>query len=598
MLVPSNRLTFFDALRPPVSYQLDEAIAVTFTLDLRALLAAPAAFALSSSGRLADDDGGVEPIDLLHAVRTNADRISVFSQCGEIALPPSRRVFAFLEQSVVPVTAPRGGVVHPKVWVLRYQASDGVPEEEPQSVMRVIIASRNLTFDESWDTVVRLDQSFTDSGAVITPVGELFTSLLDCSVLSVPEVHRQRVRRFADRLQTARFALPTGITEAKVHVLGFAHPSFAFPSGATRSMVLSPFLSSDFFTKVHTTPVSEVISRAESLANLSAKASAGIGAAYTFDDGSTVDMDAKGVVDGGDPGRPLAGLHAKVFAFEFADVAAVYLGSANATGAAFRSNVEVLLEFKAPISVLGVDALCEGSSDDVGLRALFHLFVAGEVIDPEDAVLTLDAARRSIASLDFDGMVEAAGEGWQVTYRSTVPVPLIADVTVRCWPLSIPGHRTELAGGKPLDVRFESSLDAISGFLAFELTNEDGVSTAFVVPVPLRNVPEARDTALMKALVGNAERFFRYLMAMLDDAGDLGREQDKSVRTIAADSTQVGGATLPVLEKLLKTLRREPTKLAVLHPLVVDLDADGVLPAGFIALWEMLHDIGFGDDSW
>ena len=49
-------------------------------------------------------------------------KISVFNQVGEIALPPSRRVFAFVERAVVPVRAPLRGIVHPKVWVLRYEA--------------------------------------------------------------------------------------------------------------------------------------------------------------------------------------------------------------------------------------------------------------------------------------------------------------------------------------------------------------------------------------------------------------------------------------------------------------------------------------------
>ena len=93
-------------------------MAVTFTLDLRALLAAPAAFALTGPDGVRPDGTQHEPIELLHAVRSHAGKITVFSQVGEIALPPSRRVFAFLERTVVPVRAPRGGVVHPKVWVL------------------------------------------------------------------------------------------------------------------------------------------------------------------------------------------------------------------------------------------------------------------------------------------------------------------------------------------------------------------------------------------------------------------------------------------------------------------------------------------------
>jgi len=114
MLQPTNRLTLIDAMRPPGGFVLQSAMGVTFTLDLRALLAAPAAFALTGPDAVETDGGTHEPIELLHAVRAHAGKLTVFSQVGEIALPPSRRVFAFLEQSVVPVRAPLHGVGPPE----------------------------------------------------------------------------------------------------------------------------------------------------------------------------------------------------------------------------------------------------------------------------------------------------------------------------------------------------------------------------------------------------------------------------------------------------------------------------------------------------
>ena len=114
MLQPSNRLTLIDAMRAPAGYVFESAMAVTYTLDLRALLAAPAAFALGTSDQQTSQPTD-EPIELLHAVRRYAQCITVFSQFDSIALPPSRKVFTFVENSLLPVRAPRGGVVHPKV---------------------------------------------------------------------------------------------------------------------------------------------------------------------------------------------------------------------------------------------------------------------------------------------------------------------------------------------------------------------------------------------------------------------------------------------------------------------------------------------------
>ncbi len=134
MLQPTNRLTLIDSMQPPAGFRIESAMAVTYTLDLRALLAAPAALTLTGRGSIASDAEGdrYDPIELIHALRSHASKLTVFSQIGEIALPPSRRAFAFLERTVVPVTAPRrGGIVHPKVWVLRYEAVGDLPDGYP-----------------------------------------------------------------------------------------------------------------------------------------------------------------------------------------------------------------------------------------------------------------------------------------------------------------------------------------------------------------------------------------------------------------------------------------------------------------------------------
>ena len=262
MLQPTNRLTLIDAMRPPAGFRLESAMAVTFTLNLQALLAAPAAFAIAGLGDTADETGGQRPVELIHALRTNAHKLTVFNEAGAIGLPPASRAFAFLERAVVPVRAPRGGIVHPKVWVLRYEASAGLEEvTEDDQLLRVLITSRNLTFDTSWDTVLRLDESAGSHGARLGAVGELFEGLLGAAVRDVSSDHSGRVRSLAKALQTARFALPTGIDDLKIHVLGLTSKPSPLPTTVDRSLIISPFLTDGFFAGVAPRRVNEVVSR-------------------------------------------------------------------------------------------------------------------------------------------------------------------------------------------------------------------------------------------------------------------------------------------------------------------------------------------------
>ncbi len=590
MLQPTNRLTLIDAMRPPPLYRFDAALAVTFTLDLAALLAAPAAFAFAAHDLGRAGETTQEPIELLHAVRSYSDRITVFSQCGFISLPPSRRVFSFLERSIIEVRAPRGGIVHPKVWLLRYVADVDADEADPESVMRVLISSRNLTFDESWDTMIRLDEIAGPGGVQIDAISALFEGLSLESIQPLRRVEADRVADLTADLRTRRFALPEGIDHLDVHVLGLDDPEPLFPATIERSMVMSPFVTDYFFDSISPGPTDILVSRQESLDALAPETRSRVGEIFTFDDQSSSEDDAEPAgTTAEDPGRRMRGLHAKVFAFEGDGRAHVFLGSANATTAAFGNNVEILVELHAPADVLGIDRLIDGTDDEMGLRKLLVNYTSRETEEADVDPGAIDAARRALAALEIRGVVEPSGDEWAVTYRSQKSIVEDPELSVWCWPLSTQGNRREVSIGEPLDVRFETSIDAISGFLAFEVQSTNGLMTQFVVPVPLDGVPDERDRALMKSLIGNAERFFGYLLAILEDGSTETQDTRRIAERLGADHDDPSAA-MPVLEKLLRTLRREPERLNGLHPLVVDLARDDVLPDGFTELWQLLID--------
>lgn len=590
MLQPGHRLTLISAMRPPAGFRFDAAMAVTFTLDLRALLAAPAAFAMTGADGLVTDDQAVEPIELLHAIRAHAGNMTVFTQAGGIALPPrARNVFAFLERSVVPVTAPRGGLVHPKVWVLRYHSIE-VPAA---SRMRVLSASRNLTFDASWDAILRLDESDGDDGCRLHPVAELFEALAGRTVLAMDPDHAARVTSLCADLRRTTFARPPGVDDLRFHVLGLTGAGWPLPDKADRSLIISPFVTDDFLTRPGLATVNELVSSIESLDRLGPDVISSIGSVWSFDDASNpVPAPAEEHLSPNDPGRPIRGLHAKVFAFETGTRAQLFCGSANATGAAFNRNVEVLVELIGPTSALGIDRLCEGNPDELGLRSMFKTYLPPlEPVSPE-ANEVLDGARRDLASLAIEGTVEASGDGWSVTYATTKPLPAMTGVTMSCWPLTTADCRAVTAGDL-LDVRFELALESISGFLAFEIADQEGTTlTRFVVPVTLTGLPPDRDRHLMRMLIGDAERFLRYLLALLDEDQDQTGLLDLIDHVAAEPADHLNGVlSLPVLEKLLRTMRRDPAKLVAIHPLVTDLDADGALPPGFFDLWNTVYDV-------
>ena len=588
MLQPAHRLTLVSALRPPAGFVFDAAMAVTFTLDLRALLAVPAALTLTESPRSSTGETGIEPVDLLHAVRAHAGNLTIFAQAGEIGVPPSRKVFTFLEDCVVPVTAPRHGIVHPKVWVVRYRSS-----EDDEMRMRVISASRNLTFDTSWDTVLVLEESVDGGGADLGAVADMFDGLIGAGKPPNEAAHQERVRSLNESIRGARFSLPDGIDALRVHVMGLGNSSSPLPKDADRSLVVSPFVSDGFFTKVHRGPIDTLVSLPEQLDTLKSESLANVESVRFFDDGSSFIQtgdEAKRTLS--DPARPLRGLHAKIFAYEVGREAHVFVGSANATEPAFGNNVEILFELIGPIDHLGIDRLTGGNGDEPGFSEMWLPYVSGGADTPPQSDSKLDAARKKLGLLRVTGQVETDGDDWAVTYTSRAQIPVLDGVTLECWPLPVPVIRQRVEAG-PLKVRFAVSLDSISRFLVFRLTDSTTKEfTEVLVPAHLVDVPEQRDRHLMASLVGSADRFYAYMLAMLEgDVDDFSSRDHRPRSAIRGGDDESGVIVLPVLERMVRAMRSDPTRLLALDPLVRDLSSDDVLDDDFIDLWSALLEI-------
>jgi hypothetical protein len=147
MLAPDDRALLLEALRPPIGLALQRAVGTTFTLDLETALTVPLAFAGHSLTTTPD------PVAVMEAIRSTADQVDVFCQAGAVAASrwPSDLV-ALLEPVIHAVRRPRPGhLFHPKVWALAYGTGDAVER------YRVLVLSRNLTADRSWDVLVHLD---------------------------------------------------------------------------------------------------------------------------------------------------------------------------------------------------------------------------------------------------------------------------------------------------------------------------------------------------------------------------------------------------------------------------------------------------------
>ena len=152
MLAPDRRSLYTDALKPPIGWQLDFAVAATYSLDLTTLMAFPLSLALMErEGRTADELR--DSVALLEALRLASSKLMVFCHQGGVHAPSMPKVlFSLLEPLIFEVRpAARNGNFHAKFWLLRFVTA------EDDVRLRLVIPTRNITNDSCWDVVLTVD---------------------------------------------------------------------------------------------------------------------------------------------------------------------------------------------------------------------------------------------------------------------------------------------------------------------------------------------------------------------------------------------------------------------------------------------------------
>lgn len=203
-----NRLDYGHMLMPPQGYRLAKAIAATYSLDLNTLLSIPIALFYAQT---MEGIGEGERIQLLEAVQRCPEILRIYHQKGRIQVPRSQnRLYGLLEDCVVGVP-PKGAdsSFHPKLWILRYERGDG------PALYRLIVLSRNLTYDRSWDLAVNLDGEVSDGLQERNqPLVEFIRHLLDHGSFA-------GAKKFVEDLGRVEFLPPNGFNgNFRFHPIG------------------------------------------------------------------------------------------------------------------------------------------------------------------------------------------------------------------------------------------------------------------------------------------------------------------------------------------------------------------------------------------
>ena len=596
VLDPYDRRLLLEALRPPPGFRLDHAIGTTYSLDLVALLSAPLAFSAFAEA----DTPATDPMVLLEALRASAERITLFCDAGRTYVPPADRLLlAHLEDSVAECLAPLGGAFHPKVWLLRFTLEDAV-------AFRFLCLSRNLTFDRCWDTSLVLDGRLRGRARKANkPLAEFVRALPGMTVRPLAGERLEAVERLAAEVLRVEWEIPPPFEQLAFHPLGHRQTPAPSPfEGARvdRMLVVSPFTSSTTLERLGASGDGNVlVGRPDQLDLCGPAALERYAEKYVLEDGAVDDGSGEAAFGA------MRGLHAKLFVADQGWDATVWTGSANATTSAFERNVEFLVELRGKKKQVGVDrVLRPGSAHEVTLRSLLASYARSEEAPPEleaERGLRRDAdelRRRLVESRLQLRVLPAAEEGsWDMALEAGArldPVPTLAALEV--WPITRPRRAggEQMALGAEVSARFAGlPLEDVTPFVAFRAVLRSGgteIAEEFVLRLTLLDAPPDRRAHLLRSMLSNRAEVLRYLLYLLSGDGV------EAVRALAGHDRPSGGTrnetdrlvTLPLLESLLRTLDRDPAKLAAVGRVVDDLEETGsgsaLLPDGWDSIWE------------
>lgn len=584
MLDPMDRENLLEALRPEAGETFDLAVGTSFSVDLEALMFAPLALALF------DAEGPPNPTALLAAIQQNASRLALYCDRAQIRPPTAgQKLFALLEPTLLPVQAPREGAFHPKLWVLRYRDAGGGRRH------RVLVLSRNLTHDTSWDLAVRLDED--EAGA---PLGRDVAVAL----AALDEMHPSALARdLATSIGRARFALPGPFDEARLRLLGTRREQgdadpLAEVQGE-RLLVISPFLTAGRLEELvaRVSRGGHLVSRASELERLGRRALGGWRTPLVLHEAA----DPQGDATGGEVA--LRGLHAKLVVVDHGERTTWFVGSMNATAAAVRQNVELCLELSGPRGPAGVARLLSTAGGEVRFRDLLR-----EFSPPNDGPAPPDPVQEERERLE-----EIAAELAAMRLGARV-VALDGRYELE---LRFEGQAPELGTGDRLEARLVSQgrrhpvdLDAdpsaqipvrrkseISALVAMRFSGRLGIRKELVLFARLEGEPGDRIDSLLLELVPDRRHFALLLFLMLA-ADDPGAEAGGIARRLIAGGSGLGdrgGLGIPLYEELVRASARDRSRLVAIDDLVERLcrTAEGRarLPEGFAEAWQAFRPL-------
>ena len=570
-----NDIVFGRVLKDPL-YRVDFAVGTTYSLDLDTFISLP-----FSLGFLEEPDEVMRRsvAYIFSALRICSDNLAVFCNYADIKVPPECRklYYALMEGSIFPINVGKKNRIvnfHPKVWVIE---QTGLHEED--TIVRVIIMSRNLTKDGSLDCACVLTGKVKKREASAR-ARKKHQPLCDFLLYLAKKASSKKSRRIERLVQDIYCVESFDIEGSQFDDYDFFPMAIPGYSGlpvldeignAPSVGVVSPFIDDTVMARFDNSKEKILVTRELSITNAALNAF-GKENIYTMNP-QMVDNDLEENVD----------LHAKMF---FTSSYRrdeehwrnhLYMGSTNATMGGFDRNIEFLVRFRFIRSRFSWREFSNYFIEDPENRFV-NMIRVSPVSDERRAEYERSLALRKAATAVESAEATRDGDNtWMVSIRVSA---FEGEATIR------PLMRPDLVQPLAAIVLFRGmALIELSEFYVIEV---EGLSRVIKIYTP--GIPPSRDAEICRRVIPSKAEFMdciSFLLAESKTTYVLEHQMLEKAISGNIDALKDGTEYAAIYENLLRQVYDSPASFKDIQTFVSSLPKDSV-PEEFQSLYDKI----------
>lgn len=582
-----DQVVFNAELATPAGYQLGCAVGTTFSLDFDTALSIPVSLALS--GAVNRDELINSPLSMFSAMQKLVSKLFLFVEAGNISVPAqsTKILFTMLEPVIHEVIPNKGSSFHPKVWMMRYEPVN--PADKVR--LKLIVMSRNLTRDRSWDASLVLDGYESGKPDDNQPLIELLNLLIENGKVSKDKA----LSDLEQSLAKAKWDRPSGFDRLSFNLHnGRPGQSWSPPKSSDRLAVVSPFIKADALKRLATTTKSFeiLISREDQL-------QANADSLPEIEKKKVLRTDAVQQSEDDNPPQQ-SGLHAKIYVAEKGTGGKwrtwLTIGSGNATNAGLSSARNI--EFFATLS--GLKERVGGIEQILGPRGLGQLTEqwtpSDEVQEQESSVeQEMRAAQQELVRSSMMLNWAEVEDGWKASlaFASGLP-PLPKTISLSAGLVTFKRScATPIQGNKTVLQPSVILLVDVTSFVRILLRHSSGETKELVLKVLCQGLPtENRMDAIIADVFKGPALVLRFIRLMLGEKNALFDSENTQSRSRKSSSSSMAySGHEPMFEVLLRAWLKHDPAVDQIGDVIKRLRASGHdenVPNELGALWDTM----------